>query len=80
MTTVKKMPITKARVNLGSVVERVRTKGETVILEKGGILVAALVDINLIEDVLDSIEIMKARSDTRDDELVEWSKIQKKYV
>jgi len=77
---IKKIPITKARINLGAIVERIRTKGEYVILEKGGIPVAALVDPELLEDVLDSIEIMRAREHTKSDTLIPWEKIRAKYV
>jgi len=42
----KTMPISKARVNLGAVVNRVRKYGEQVILEKNGIPVAVIISIN----------------------------------
>jgi len=48
------IPITKARVNLGSVVRRVRLKKERFVIEKDGYPVAALVDIDEFEDFLDS--------------------------
>ncbi|MBI1975562.1 MAG: type II toxin-antitoxin system Phd/YefM family antitoxin [Candidatus Taylorbacteria bacterium] len=52
MTTT--IPITKARVNLGAIVKRVRLKKERFVLEKDGYPVAALIDIDEFEDYLDS--------------------------
>ena len=52
MTTT--IAITKARVNLGSIVKRVHLKKERFILEKDGYPVAALIDIDEFEDYLDS--------------------------
>ncbi len=50
----KTIPITKARINLGAIVKRVRLKKERFILEKDGYPVAALIDIDEFEDYLDS--------------------------
>ena len=47
------MPITKARVNLGAVVRRVHLNKEYVILEKGGIPVAGIMDADELEDYLE---------------------------
>ena len=47
------IPITKARINLGEVVRRVHLHKENFILEKGGIPVAALLDIDDFEDWLE---------------------------
>lgn len=55
------MPITKARINLGAVVKRVHDTGERVMLEKGGIPVAAIVDPQWIEDMEDGLELMRLR-------------------
>ncbi|MBI1975143.1 MAG: type II toxin-antitoxin system Phd/YefM family antitoxin [Parcubacteria group bacterium] len=52
MTTT--IPLTKARVNLGSIVKRVHLKKERFILEKDGYPVAALIDLDEYEDYLDS--------------------------
>ena len=52
MTTT--IAITKARVNLGSIVKRVHLKKERFILEKDGYPVAALIDIDEYEDYMDS--------------------------
>ena len=51
MTTIA---ITKARINLGAIVRRVRLKKERFVLEKDGYPVAALIDIDEYEDYLDS--------------------------
>ena len=47
------MPITKARVNLGAVVRRVHVNKEYIILEKGGIPVAGIMDADELEDYLE---------------------------
>jgi antitoxin (DNA-binding transcriptional repressor) of toxin-antitoxin stability system len=46
---VHKIPITKARINLGSLVKRVYLKGETFLLEKNDIPIAALVPIGQLK-------------------------------
>jgi prevent-host-death family protein len=50
---VKTIPITKARVNLGGVVKRVHLNKDSFVLEKGGIPVAAILDIDEFEDWLE---------------------------
>jgi prevent-host-death family protein len=50
---VKIIPITKARINLGEVVKRVHLNKENFVLEKGGIPVAAILDIDEFEDWLE---------------------------
>lgn len=52
-TTVNRLPLTKARVNLGAIVRRVHNNREQFILEKDGIPVAALLDVDEYEDYLD---------------------------
>lgn len=47
------IPMTRARINLGQVVRRARTKREYFILEKGGIPVAGIMNIDEFEDYLD---------------------------
>ena len=76
----KRMAITKARINLGAVVERVRTKGERIILEKGGIPVATIVDNEVIEDYEDALELMRVEKEEDDADLVAWDDIRHKYV
>lgn len=47
------LPITKARINLGAVVKRVHLNKEYIVLEKDGIPIAALMDIDEFEDYLE---------------------------
>lgn len=50
---VQSMPITKARINLGAVVKRIHLNKEYVILEKDGIPIAGIMDIDEFEDYLE---------------------------
>jgi PHD/YefM family antitoxin component YafN of YafNO toxin-antitoxin module len=50
---VHRLPITKARINLGAVVKQVHLNKEYVILEKDGIPIAGLMDIEEFEDYLE---------------------------
>src|SRR4030042_490648 len=50
---VKTIAITKARINLGEVIKRVHLNKENFVLEKGGIPVAAILDIDEFEDWLE---------------------------
>jgi PHD/YefM family antitoxin component YafN of YafNO toxin-antitoxin module len=50
---VQRIPLTKARNSLGSVVKRVHLNKEYVILEKDGIPLAGLMDIGEFEDYLE---------------------------
>lgn len=50
---VQRLPITKARINLGALVKRAHLNKEYFILEKDGIPVAALMDIDEFEDYLE---------------------------
>ncbi len=50
---VHRIPITKARVNLGQVVQRVHLNKEYFILEKDGIPVVGLMDADELEDYLE---------------------------
>jgi hypothetical protein len=47
------LPITKVRTNLGAIVKRVHLDKEYVILEKDGIPIAGLMDIDEFEDYLE---------------------------
>lgn len=76
----KNIPISKARVNLGSVVKGVREKGDVVVLEKDGIPVASIVDVDLVEDLRDALELAAARLATHKETLTDWSAIRAKYV
>ncbi len=51
--TVRHLPLTEARINLGAVIKRVRIHKEYIILEKDGLPVAGLMDIDEFEDYLD---------------------------
>ncbi|MGI8741533.1 MAG: type II toxin-antitoxin system Phd/YefM family antitoxin [Bryobacteraceae bacterium] len=48
-----RLPITKARVNLGQLVKRVHVNKEYFILEKDGIPVAGMMDAEELEDYLE---------------------------
>jgi prevent-host-death family protein len=50
---VRHVPLTEARNNLGKVVRRANVNKEIFILEKGGIPVAALMNIDDLEDYLE---------------------------
>jgi len=51
--TVNRIPITKARINLGAVVKRVRLNGEYFILEKDGIPIVGIMGADELEDYLE---------------------------
>ena len=53
MIAVQRLPLTKARINLGAVVKHVHVNKEYVILEKDGIPIAGLMDIEEFEDYLE---------------------------
>ena len=53
---VLRMPMTRARINLGSLVRGVNVDGDVVVLEKDGIPVAGLVDIDALEDYLETAD------------------------
>ena len=50
---VRHLPITKARINLGAVVKQVHLNKEYIILEKDGIPIAAIMDVDEFEDYLE---------------------------
>ena len=50
---VQRLPITQARIKLGAVIRRVRLNKEYFILEKDGIPVAGIMDIDEFEDYLE---------------------------
>ncbi|MBI3327312.1 MAG: type II toxin-antitoxin system Phd/YefM family antitoxin [Nitrospinae bacterium] len=58
------IPITKARINLGALVKRVHLNKEYFILEKDGIPIAGIMDIDEFEDYLE-LQDPKARADIR---------------
>jgi len=61
---VQRLPLTKARINLGALVKRVHLDKEYVILEKDGIPVAGVMDIDEFEDYLE-LQDPKAQEDIR---------------
>ncbi|MCK5285613.1 MAG: type II toxin-antitoxin system Phd/YefM family antitoxin [Candidatus Pacebacteria bacterium] len=72
------MPITKARINLGSVVKRVNLNKERIILEKDGFPVAAIVNLDILEDIGDSIDLEKAVRTSKKD-FISLGDVKKKY-
>ena len=74
------MPITKARINLGAVVERVRTKNEQINLEKGGITVATIINTEQLEDMHDALNLLIAREENRSEPLTDWALIRSTHV
>ncbi len=61
---VQRLPLTKARIYLGALVKRVHLNKEYVILEKDGIPVAGVMDIDEFEDYLE-LQDPKVREDIR---------------
>jgi PHD/YefM family antitoxin component YafN of YafNO toxin-antitoxin module len=59
---VHRLPLTKARINLGALVKRVHLNKEYVILERDGIPIAGLMDIDEFEDYLE-LQDPRARED-----------------
>ena len=55
-TVVHRIPITLARINLGQVVRRARVNREYFILEKDGIPVAGIMNVDELEDYLEQQE------------------------
>ena len=53
MSMVHRVPLTKARVNLGQIARRAHLNKEYFILEKNGIPIAGIVDIDDLEDWLE---------------------------
>ena len=58
------IPITKARINLGALVKRIHLNKEYFILQKDGIPIAGMMDIDEFEDYLE-LQDPKARADIR---------------
>src|SRR2546427_12628508 len=51
--SVERLPLTKARINLGALVKRIHLNKEYVVLEKDGIPVAGVMPIDEFEDYLE---------------------------
>ncbi len=73
------IPITKARINLGAVVEKVRTKGIKVTLQKGGIPVATIVDNEWLEDIEDALLLARLREEQKGEKGTPLEDVLKKY-
>jgi len=71
------MPITQARINLGAVVQSVESGDSQVILERAGNPVAAIVNIEMLENMFDGLEIAYAKKTAKD--FVNWSDIKSNY-
>jgi prevent-host-death family protein len=59
---IRTIPITKARGNLGEVIKRVHLDKDSFVLEKGGVPVAAILDIAEFEDWLETIFLLLGRT------------------
>ena len=53
MNTIKRLPITKARINLGQIARRAHNNNEYFILEKDGIPVIGIMGADELEDYLE---------------------------
>ena len=78
MTETTTMAITKARINLGAVVRRAMNGGRTN-LEKGGIPVATIIGTQDLEDMEDTIELVRLRKVHAGERGVPLEKVLKKY-
>src|SRR5213082_1432444 len=67
--TIHRMPITKARINLGQVVRRAHVNREYFILEKDGIPVAGIMSADELEDYLElkNPEVQRAVAESNAD-------------
>ena len=65
-----RIPITKARINLGAVVKRAHLNGEYFLLEKDGIPIAGIMDAEEFQDYLDrkNPEVKKSIAQSRADQ------------
>jgi prevent-host-death family protein len=70
-TVITRVPLSEARARLGAVVRRVHVDKEYVVLERDGEPVAALVDIDEFEDLLElrDPEVQRIIEESRADEL-----------
>lgn len=73
---VTRIPLTKARINLGAIIKRVYTGKECFILEKDGLPVAALIDVDEFEDYLElhDPEVNQAIAESRKEYLTGMSR------
>ena len=61
MTTINRLPITKARINLGQIARRAHNGNEYFILEKDGIPVIGIMAADELEDYLELRDAKAAR-------------------
>jgi antitoxin (DNA-binding transcriptional repressor) of toxin-antitoxin stability system len=72
MTTINRLPITKARINLGQIARRAHNGNEYFILEKDGIPVIGIMSADELEDYIElrnpraKASIAKSRKDRAD--------------
>ncbi|MBM3260798.1 type II toxin-antitoxin system prevent-host-death family antitoxin [Candidatus Kaiserbacteria bacterium] len=72
------LPMTEARIHFGEVVKRVMT-GERIVLEKGGIPVATIINREELEDLEDALELLRLREKHAGERGVPLDKIASKY-
>jgi len=71
------MPITQARVNLGAVVQGVANTGAQVVLERAGNPVAAIINIEMLEDIMDGVDLTYCKKTSKG--TTSWNDIKHKY-
>ncbi len=72
------MAITKVRINLGAVIERVMN-GERIVLEKGGIPVATIMNPQDLEALEDTVELIHLKRKHAGERGVPLEKILKRH-
>ena len=78
MSETTTMAITKARINLGAVIERVMG-GERIILEKGGIPVATIMNQEDLADLEDALDLMRLKKKHAGESGVSLEKVLKRH-
>jgi len=71
------MPITSARINLGSVVQKVASGGSSVILERAGKQIAAIINMEMLEDITDGVDLAYSKKTCK--ATTDWNSIKHKY-
>ncbi len=71
------IPITKARINLGAIVQQVAGSGDSVILEKAGNPTAAIINIEMLEDIMDGVDLAYCKKTIKG--TTKWNDIKSKY-
>jgi len=75
---ISRIPITKARVNLGAVVRDVYNKKSKYILEKDGYPVAVILSMEDVEDIIDTKELEKLDKSAKS--FIKIEDIKRKYA